>query len=140
MPAELSATVSSTHLQAGRQKDTYKVLQPSRAAPPAPQPPTASEGIMAEAGAGSGGSVAAASAGPMDMNGNPADLGEDQLLNNHMSGLSVGAAAAGRKARGAAGLDASVYGAAMRAGEGLLSRASTENAPSFCLRHLPPLK
>jgi hypothetical protein len=73
---------------------------------------------MAEAGAGSGGSVAAA-AGFMNMNGNAADLTEDQLLNNQMSGLSVGAAAAGRKARGAAGLDASVYGAAMRAGENI---------------------
>jgi hypothetical protein len=54
----------------------------------------------------------------MNMNGNAANLGEDQLLSNQMSGLSVGAAAAGRKARGAAGLDASVYGAAMLAGEG----------------------
>jgi hypothetical protein len=88
------------------------VLHPTTAAVAARQPPTTSEGIMAEAGAGSGGSVAAA--GPINI-----DLADDQMLTNQLSGLSVGAAAAGgaaNKARGAGTANASVYGAAMRAG------------------------
>lgn len=98
-------------LQAGPEKDTYTVLQGATAGA---QPPTTSEGIMAEAGAGSGGSVAAAAAAHNQ------DLGaEDQMLTNQMSGLSMGAAAAAAagaaKARRLA--NASVYGAAMRAGK-----------------------
>jgi hypothetical protein len=73
---------------------------------------------MAEAGAGSGGSVAAAAAGIMT---NSQQLAEDQMLTNQMSGLSVGAAAAAaaKNARGAAGAGAntSIYGAAVMAGE-----------------------
>jgi hypothetical protein len=72
---------------------------------------------MAEAGAGSGGSVAAA-AGIMT---NSQQLAEDQMLTNQMSGLSVGAAAAAaaKNARGATGAEAnaSIYGAAVMAGE-----------------------
>ena len=72
---------------------------------------------MAEAGAGSGGSVAA-TAGIIT---NSQQLAEDQMLTNQMSGLSVGAAAAAaaKNARGAtgAGANASIYGAAVMAGE-----------------------
>lgn len=67
---------------------------------------------MAEAGAGSGGSVAAAGH-------NNLDLADDQMLTNQLSGLSVGAAAAGgaaNTARGVGAANASVFGAAMRAG------------------------
>lgn len=104
------------------------VLQPGTAAAAAGglRHPTTSEGIMAEApGAGSGGSVAQHNTHSNRQQGQLRD--EDQLLTSKMSGLSVGAAATGggaaaQKARGMAGLDASVYGAAMRAGE-LLAHA-----------------
>lgn len=105
-------------MQAGPE-DTYTVLHAAAAAAGGPQVPTASEGLMAEApGAGSGGSVAVAAANRR-AGQDHSMVAEDQML-MQMSGLTVGAAAAAAagaaKAHGGKA-DASVYAAAMHAGE-----------------------